>query len=54
MTAAIIILLCTLVGVGSYLVTKKADNPVEQVAERIMENQMGLPKDSIDLTPEKK
>jgi hypothetical protein len=54
MGAAIIIALCAIFGVGSYFVTKKADNPIEQVAERIMESELGLPKDSIDLTPEKK
>lgn len=54
MTEAIIIALCAIVGVGTYFVTKKADTPIEQMAERIMESELGLPKDSIDLTPEKK
>lgn len=54
MVAAIIIALCAVIGVGSYVYTKKADNPVEQIAERIMESELGLPKDSIDLSPESK
>ncbi len=51
MGAAIIIALCVAFGMGSYFFTKKADGPIEQVAERIIETEMGLPKDSIDLTP---
>ena len=51
MIAALIIALCVAFGVGSYAYSGKADNPVEQVAERIIETQMGLPKDTIDLTP---
>ena len=51
MVAAIIIALCAVIGVSSYLISKKADGPVEQIAERVMEAEMGLPKDSIDLTP---
>jgi len=51
MVAGIIIALCAIIGVASYFYTGKADNPVEQVAERIMETELGLPKDSIDLTP---
>lgn len=54
MIAAIIIALCVAIGVGSYVVTKKADGPVEEFAERVMESQMGLPKNSIDLTPNSK
>ena len=54
MVAGIIIALCAIIGVASYLYTGKADNPVEQIAERVIEDELGLPKDSVDLTPQKK
>jgi hypothetical protein len=52
--APIIIVICAAVGVGYTYYSGKPDNAVEQVAERIIETQMGLPKDTIDLTPDKK
>ena len=51
MIPGIIIALCVMVGVGYTVWSGKPDNEVEQVAERIIETEMGLPKDTIDLTP---
>lgn len=46
-----IALIAALIGVTSYLVSGKSDNPIEQASERVIEDSLGLPKDSVDLTP---
>jgi len=40
-------------GLSSYF-TKQDDGPIEQVSEAIIENQLKLPKGSVDLTPNSK
>ena len=52
--APIIIVICAAVGVGYTYYSGKPDNAIEEVAERIMETEMGLPKGTIDLTPDVK
>ncbi len=39
------------VGAASVFFTKKPDNPIEQVAEAVIENELDLPRGSIDFTP---
>lgn len=54
MAAGIIIaIIAAAVGVGSIFISKKNDGPVEQIAERVIEQELGLPKDSVDLSPDK-
>jgi hypothetical protein len=43
-----------LIGLCSVLFLKKSDNPVEEAAEAYIEQEMGLDKGSIDLTPSSK
>jgi len=54
MTAIIAIVLAAVIGVGSYLYTKKSDGPVEQAAESVIDYELGLPPGSVDLTPDVK
>lgn len=51
--AVIIAIIAAVVGIGSIYYTKKDDGPVEQIAERIIEEELNLPKDSVDLSPQK-
>lgn len=40
------------IGVASiYIFNQPADNPVEKAAENVIEAELGLPQNSIDLTP---
>lgn len=52
MLKILVIAAAVVIGVGGYLLSKKADGPVEQAAERVIEMQIGAPTGSIDLTPE--
>jgi uncharacterized protein YpmB len=54
MQAILIIIVAAIVGMGSYLYTKKADSPVEQAAEEVIDYELGLPPGTVDLTPEVK
>ncbi len=54
MTTLVIIAIAAIVGICSFFITNKADNPVEQAAETVIDSQLGLPPGTIDLTPEKK
>lgn len=47
----VIVVLFTAVGFGSYYVTKQEDAVVEEFAEAIIEQQLGLEEGTIDLTP---
>lgn len=49
----IIAIIAAVVGVGSIYYTKKDDGPIEQIAERVIEKELNLPKDSVDLSPQK-
>lgn len=51
MAPIIIALLAFGLGVGSIFYSKKKDGPIEQIAERVIEQQLDLPKDSVDLSP---
>jgi hypothetical protein len=53
MPAIIIAIIAAIIGVGSFYYSKKSDGPVEQIAERVIEQELGLPKDSVDLSPDK-
>lgn len=46
---AFIIIACTLVGVGTFLFTKKPETPLEEVAEAILFNQTGI---DVDFSPD--
>lgn len=50
----IIVALALIIGGGSAFLSKKDDGPVEQIAESVIENQLNLPKGSVDLTPKSK
>lgn len=52
METIIVVLLAAVIGLGSIFILKKADNPVEQIAEEVIEEELHLPHDSIDLSPE--
>ncbi len=48
----LIILIAAIIGIASAYISKKPDNVVEQVAERVIELELRMPVGSIDLTPE--
>jgi hypothetical protein len=52
MNAIIIAVVVSVVGIGSYFITKKPDGPIEEISEVVIEKQLGLPDGSVDLTPE--
>lgn len=54
MQIIIIIAIAAAVGLGSFFYTKKADNPIEQAAETVIDYELGLPPGSVDLTPDVK
>lgn len=54
MNAVISIAVAAIVGICSIFFFKKTDNPVEEAAEVYIEQEMGLEKGSIDLSPETK
>ena len=49
--SAIIIGASILIGVGSRYLLKKADNPIEEIAEQVFESQTGI---EVDFSPEEK
>ncbi len=49
--AIIIILLAAAIGIGYTMYTGKPNNVVEEVAEVVIEKELGLPDGSVDLTP---
>ena len=50
----IVLAIALAVGAGSAYFTGKDDGPVEQIAERVIEDELHLPKGSVDLTPNSK
>ena len=48
---AIIILIALVAGISSYFILGEPDNWVEEASESVIEGQLGLPDDSVDLTP---
>lgn len=50
-TVAVILVVAVVVGVGSVLLVKKDDQPIEEVSEFVIEKELGLPQGSVDLTP---
>ena len=51
MTVYIIIAVALALGVGSAFVFKKDDGFVEELSEGVIEEQLGIPAGSLDLTP---
>jgi hypothetical protein len=54
METAVIIILCAIVGIGYSYLTHTDDSALEEMAEMIIEEEIGLPDDSVDLTPSSK
>ncbi len=52
MATIIIVILAFVVGFSSYLITDKADNPIEQAAEAVIDYELGIPQGTIDLSKE--
>lgn len=50
----VIVAIAVVVGMISIFATKKDDAPIEEVAETVIEQQLGLPSGSVDLTPDSK
>lgn len=50
-TVAVIVAVAFVVGVISIFVAKKEDGVVEEISEDVVENQLGLPRGSLDWTP---
>lgn len=50
----VIVGIAAAVGIGTAIVTKTNDGPIEQAAESIIEAELNLPKGSVDLTPNSK
>ncbi len=50
LTIVAIVLLMSIIGVGSHLYLKD-DNAVEEIAEALIEKELSLPAGSIDLSP---
>lgn len=42
------------IGIGSAVMSKSDDGPIEQIAEEVIEAELHLPKGSVDLTPNSK
>jgi len=53
-SVAVMVVAALVVGVASVFFVKKEDQIVEEVAESIVEKQLGLPEGSVDLTPSSK
>ncbi len=51
MEIIIIAIVATAIGIGSIIYTGKEDNIVEETSEYVIERDLGLPIDSIDLSP---
>lgn len=50
----IIIAIAVIIGGGSAYITKKDDGPIEQIAESVIDKELGLPSGTVDLTPNSK
>lgn len=48
---AIVLIIAFAAGVTAILLSKKDDSMVEELSETVIENQLDLPKGSVDLTP---
>ena len=48
METIVIVVICLVVGLGGYFITKHPDGPVEEAAERVIKSETGL---DIDITP---
>lgn len=51
MTVYIIIAVALALGIGSSFVFKKDDSLIEELSEGVIEEQLGIPAGSLDLTP---
>lgn len=51
MTVYIIIAVALALGIGSSFVFKKDDSLIEEISESVIEEQLGIPPGSLDLTP---
>jgi ABC-type sulfate transport system permease component len=50
----IIVALALVIGGVSAYVTKKDDGPIEQIAEAVIDRELGLPPGTVDITPNSK
>ncbi len=48
---AVIVVIAVVVGLASVFIMKKDDQPIEQMAESVIDTELGLPQGTIDLTP---
>lgn len=46
-----IIVIAMVIGISSSMMSGIEDGPIEELSESVIESELGLPKDSIDLTP---
>lgn len=51
MTLYIIVVAALALGVGSSFIFKKDDSLIEEISESVIEEQLGIPPGSLDLTP---
>ena len=54
MMGAIIITIAAIVGFAAHIITKTSDSPIEEIAEQVINYELGLPKGTIDLSKDKK
>lgn len=50
----IIVSIALIIGGISAYITKKPDGPIEQIAESIIDKELGLPSGTVDITPNSK
>jgi len=50
----VIVAIAVIIGMISIFATKKDDSHIEEIAESVIEQQLGLPPGIIDLTPDSK
>jgi len=50
-TIPLLIVALVLIGVGSSILFKNDDAPIEEIAEMVFEKELGLPANSVDFTP---
>lgn len=53
-SVALIVVVSLMIGVASVFITKKDDQVIEELAESVVEKELGLPSGSLDLTPDSK
>lgn len=52
MIGALIVVISLIVGYTAFVVTKTPDSPIEQIAEEVIDYELGLPPGTVDLSKE--